>query len=421
MAKDTVSESTSVAAKVPIAVWFSAMLPNAVVVITGASLTSVTVTVISWVDVRVPSVIVAVMLYTLFVLASAGLSKFGVAAKARAPDELNVKSPASSPARVVLKLTESPSASEPVRVATGLTPSSIENESLDVKIGLLSLISIMFTETSCLVKLLAESVAVISIEKLDWDSKSGAVLNSNKPLSLFIFKLSESAPAEIVYEIVSLASASVAVIELTVVWFSLTLKLEREVKIGNSSFISLIDTVIFWLSLKSPSETLRFIEYDDLVSKSGLLTKERLTLFSALLVKTKELASSPLILNTKILLSASVAVISPTERKPSSISKLAEEVMLGAVLLFPDGGKGVALESLSPPPPPATRANKPTPASTPYPPTTRVPLFIFLRRASRIRTASSWVISPLSIKSSNSLSSFKYSSTFSIISELVKA
>ena len=44
MAKDTVSESTSVAAKVPIAVWFSAMLPNAVVVITGASLTLITVT-----------------------------------------------------------------------------------------------------------------------------------------------------------------------------------------------------------------------------------------------------------------------------------------------------------------------------------------------------------------------------------------
>jgi len=38
------------------------------------------------------------MLYTLSVPLSAGTSKFGVAAKARAPDELNVKSPASVPA-----------------------------------------------------------------------------------------------------------------------------------------------------------------------------------------------------------------------------------------------------------------------------------------------------------------------------------
>jgi len=43
--KATVSlASTSVAAKVPIAVWFSAILPNAVVVITGFSLTLTSVT-----------------------------------------------------------------------------------------------------------------------------------------------------------------------------------------------------------------------------------------------------------------------------------------------------------------------------------------------------------------------------------------
>ena len=47
MVKATESPVSSVTAKVPIAVWFSAILPNAVVVITGASLTSVTVTVIS--------------------------------------------------------------------------------------------------------------------------------------------------------------------------------------------------------------------------------------------------------------------------------------------------------------------------------------------------------------------------------------
>ena len=62
------------------------------------------------------------MLYTLFVLASAGASKFGVAAKARAPDELNVKSAASSPVIVVLKVGVVPSASKPVRVATASVP-----------------------------------------------------------------------------------------------------------------------------------------------------------------------------------------------------------------------------------------------------------------------------------------------------------
>ena len=120
--------------------------------------------------------------------------------------------------------------------------------------------------------------------------------------------------------------------------------------------------------------------------------KERLTLFSALLVKTKELASSPLILNTRILLSESVAVILPTEIKPSSISKLEDDVMLGEAV-FVEGGSGVGAgvepELLSPPPPPDAAASKPTTASMPYPPTTRVPLFIFLRSASRIRTASS--------------------------------
>ena len=100
----------------------------------------------------------------LFVSASAGASKFGVAAKARAPDELKVKSAASAPAKVVLKLTESPSASEPVRVATALIPSSIKNESLDVKIGLLSLTSMMLIEIFCFEELSAKSVAVISNE-----------------------------------------------------------------------------------------------------------------------------------------------------------------------------------------------------------------------------------------------------------------
>ena len=88
------------------------------------------------------------MLYTLFVSASAGASKFGVAAKARAPDELNVKSAASSPARVVLKLTESPSASEPLRVATASVPSATENASADVNTGAMSLTFVRLTVIS---------------------------------------------------------------------------------------------------------------------------------------------------------------------------------------------------------------------------------------------------------------------------------
>ena len=93
------------------------------------------------------------MLYTLFVLASAGLSKFGVAAKARAPDELNVKSPASSPARVVLKPTESPSASEPVRVATASVPSATENASAEVNTGAMSFTFVKLTVISWVVVL----------------------------------------------------------------------------------------------------------------------------------------------------------------------------------------------------------------------------------------------------------------------------
>jgi hypothetical protein len=110
---------------------------------------------------------VAVMLYTLFVLASAGASKSGVAAKVRAPDELNAKSAASVPARVELKLTESPSASDPVRVATAVPPSATANALADVNTGAMSLMSIIFTQTFCLEELSAASEAVISIEKLD--------------------------------------------------------------------------------------------------------------------------------------------------------------------------------------------------------------------------------------------------------------
>ena len=376
---------------------------------------SVTVIVIAWVDVFVPSVIVAVMLYTLFVSASAAASKFGVAAKARAPDELNVKSAASSPARVELKLTESPSASEPVRVATASVPSATENELLDVKTGLLSFRSMMFTETFCLVKLSAVSVAVTSNEKLDWVSKSGAVLNASSPSSLVILKLSESAPPVIAYKIESPASASVAPIEPTAVWFSLMLKLEREVKIGDSSFISFIDTVMSWLSLREPSDTLTFIEYEDFVSKSGGFLKDRFTLFSALLVKRKELESSPLMLNIRILLSVSVAVMLPTEESPSLILKLEPEVMLGAVFVGVGGvGFGATgAESLSPSLPPA---RSPTRASIPNPPAIREPLLTFVKRESLNISASSCVSSPLSINSSNSFNSFKYSSIFSMSS-----
>ena len=380
------------------------------------SLVSVTVIAIAWVDVLVPSVMVAIMLYTLFVSASAGASKFGVAAKARVPDELNVKSAASSPARVELKLTESPSASDPVKVATASVPSATENELLDVKTGLLSFKSMMFTETFCLVKLSAVSVAVTSNEKLDWVSKSGAVLNASNPSSLVTLKLSESDPPVIAYKIESPASASVAAIEPTAVWFSLILKLEREVKIGDSSFISFIDTVMSWLSLREPSDTLTFIEYEDFVSKSGGFLKDRFTLFSALLVKRKELESSPLMLNIRILLSASVAVMLPTEESPSLILKLEPEVMLGAVFVGVIGVIGVTgagVESLSPSLPPA---RSPTRASIPNPPAIREPLLTFVKRESLNISASSCVSSPLSINSSNSFNSFKYSSIFSISS-----
>ena len=88
------------------------------------------------------------MLYTLFAPSSAAASKFGVAAKARAPDELNVKSSASVPAKTVLKLTESPSASEPVRVATASVPSATENASDDVNTGAMSLTFVKLTVIS---------------------------------------------------------------------------------------------------------------------------------------------------------------------------------------------------------------------------------------------------------------------------------
>ena len=88
------------------------------------------------------------MLYTLSVSASTGASKFGVAAKARAPDELNVKSAASSPARVVLKVGVVPSASKPVRVATASVPSATENASADVNTGAMSLTFVRLTVIS---------------------------------------------------------------------------------------------------------------------------------------------------------------------------------------------------------------------------------------------------------------------------------
>jgi len=102
-------------------------------------LVSVTVTVISWATALTPSVIVAVMLYTLFVLASAGASKSEAEAKVNTPVAVNAKSPASVPDRVVLKLTESPSASVPVRVATAVPPSATENALADVNTGAMSL------------------------------------------------------------------------------------------------------------------------------------------------------------------------------------------------------------------------------------------------------------------------------------------
>ena len=88
------------------------------------------------------------MLYTLFVLASAGASKFGVALKANTPPAVNVKSAASVPAKTELKLTESPSASEPVRVATESVPSATENASDDVITGAMSLTFVKLTVIS---------------------------------------------------------------------------------------------------------------------------------------------------------------------------------------------------------------------------------------------------------------------------------
>ena len=88
------------------------------------------------------------MLYTLFVSASAGLSKFGVAAKVNTPPAVNAKSAASAPAKVVLKLNESPSASEPVRVATASVPSATENALDEVNIGATSLTFVKLTVIS---------------------------------------------------------------------------------------------------------------------------------------------------------------------------------------------------------------------------------------------------------------------------------
>ena len=58
--KVTPSPSSSVAVTVPIAVWFSAALKIEPEVKTGTSLTSVTLTVMSWVVEFVPSVAVTV-------------------------------------------------------------------------------------------------------------------------------------------------------------------------------------------------------------------------------------------------------------------------------------------------------------------------------------------------------------------------
>ena len=85
------------------------------------------------------------MLYTLFVSASAAASKSGVAAKANTPPEVNVKSAASVPARVVLKVGVVPSASEPARVATESVPSAIENELSEVNAGVLSFTLVTLT------------------------------------------------------------------------------------------------------------------------------------------------------------------------------------------------------------------------------------------------------------------------------------
>ena len=96
----------------------------------------------------VPSVIVAVMLYTLFASASAAASKSVVAAKVNTPPVVKAKSPASVPDRVVLKLTESPSASEPVRVATASVPSATEKALAEVNTGAMSLTLVKLTVIS---------------------------------------------------------------------------------------------------------------------------------------------------------------------------------------------------------------------------------------------------------------------------------
>ena len=109
-------------------------------------------------DVFVPSVDVTVILYSLSPLASAGASKSGVVAKARAPDELSVKSAASAPVIVVLKVGVVPSASVAVNVPTAEVPSATLNDEAEVKTGELSLTAVTLT-TIASVSVLLPSLA----------------------------------------------------------------------------------------------------------------------------------------------------------------------------------------------------------------------------------------------------------------------
>ena len=79
-----------------------------------------------------PSVIVAVMLYTLSISASIGFSKSVVALKVNTPSAVKSKSAASVPVRTVLKVGVDPSASVPVRVSTAVPPSATENALAEV-------------------------------------------------------------------------------------------------------------------------------------------------------------------------------------------------------------------------------------------------------------------------------------------------
>ena len=96
-----------------------------------------------------PSVIVAVMLYTLSISASIGFSKSVVALKVNTPPAVKSKSAASVPVRTVLKVGVDPSSSVPVRVSTAVPPSATENALAEVIEGILSFVLITVTEMSC--------------------------------------------------------------------------------------------------------------------------------------------------------------------------------------------------------------------------------------------------------------------------------